>query len=122
VPRRSSLIPVSLFALSLVALLALPSAATAAPRIYEGREAAALRCANTLALTAVALSAAELIGEGEKNVMLGITVRILDRHVEGTWAQKRAAMEVMRDRRSVADTLEDYRRSAERCLVQFPIN
>jgi hypothetical protein len=122
VPRRSSLIPVSLFALSLVALLALPSAATAAPRIYEGREAAALRCANTLALTAVALSAAELIGEGEKNVMLGITVRILDRHVEGTWAQKRAAMEVMRDRRSVADTLEDYRQIAERCLVQFPIN
>ncbi|UWR32539.1 hypothetical protein K3759_11290 [Sulfitobacter sp. W027] len=121
-PRRSSLIPVSLFALSLVALLALPSAATAAPRIYEGREAAALRCANTLALTAVALSAAELIGEGEKNVMLGITVRILDRHVEGTWAQKRAAMEVMRDRRSVADTLEDYRQIAERCLVQFPIN
>jgi hypothetical protein len=122
VPRRSSLIPVSLFALSLVALLALPSAATAAPRIYEGREAAALRCANTLALTAVALSAAELIGEGEKNVMLGITVRILDRHVEGTWAQKRAAMEVMRDRRSVADTLQDYRQIAERCLVQFPIN
>lgn len=121
-PRRSSLIPVSLFAHSLVALLALPSAATAAPRIYEGREAAALRCANTLALTAVALSAAELIGEGEKNVMLGITVRILDRHVEGTWAQKRAAMEVMRDRRSVADTLEDYRQIAERCLVQFPIN
>lgn len=121
-PRRSSLIPVSLFALSLVALLALPSAATAAPRIYEGREAAALRCANTLALTAVALSAAELIGEGEKNVMLGITVRILDRHVEGTWAQKRAAMEVMRDRRSVADTLQDYRQIAERCLVQFPIN
>lgn len=121
-PRRSSLIPVSLFSLSLVALLALPSAVTAAPRIYEGREAAALRCANTLALTAVALSAAELIGEGEKNVMLGITVRILDRHVEGTWAQKRAAMEVMRDRRSVADTLEDYRQIAERCLVQFPIN
>ena len=121
-PRRSSLIPVSLFALSLVALLALPSAATAAPRIYEGREAAALRCANTLALTAVALSAAELIGEGEKNVMLGITVRILDRHVKGTWAQKSAAKEVMRDRRSVADTLEDYRQIAERCLVQFPIN
>ena len=108
--------------LSIAALLASSGAATAGTRVYEGREAAALRCANTLALTAVALSAAELIGEGEKNVMLGVTVRILDRHVEGTWAQKRAAMEVMRDRRSVPDTLEDYRRIAERCLVQFPIN
>ena len=108
--------------LSIAALVAFPGRATAGTRVYEGREAAALRCANTLALTAVALSAAELIGEGEKNVMLGVTVRILDRHVEGTWAQKRAAMEVMRDRRSVPDTLEDYRRIAERCLVQFPIN
>ena len=107
-------------ALSIAAPVALPG--KAGTRVYEGREAAALRCANTLALTAVALSAAELIGEGEKNVMLGVTVRILDRHVEGTWAQKRAAMEVMRDRRSVPDTLEDYRRIAERCLVQFPIN
>jgi len=122
VPRSISLIPVTLSVLSLAAVLALPGAATAAQRVYEGREAAALRCANTLALTAVALSAAEMIGEGEKSVMLGITVRILDRHVEGTWAQKRAAMEVMRDRRSVPDTLEDYRRIAERCLVQFPIN
>lgn len=120
--RVISLLPVSVCALSTVALLSTPSVATAAPHIYEGREAAALRCANTLALTAVALSAAEMIGEGEKNVMLGITVRILDRHADGTWAQKRAAMEIMRDRRSVPDTLEDYRRIAERCLVQFPIN
>lgn len=120
--RVISLLPVSVCVLSTVALLSTPSVATAAQRVYEGREAAALRCANTLALTAVALSAAEMIGEGEKNVMLGITVRILDRHVEGTWAQKRAAMEIMRDRRSVPDTLEDYRRIAERCLVQFPIN
>ena len=102
------------------ALAALP--AWAGTRTYEGSEAAALRCANTLALTAVALSAAEMIGEGEKQVMLGVTVRILDRHVSGTWAQKRAAMEVMRDRRSVTDTLDDYRRNAKRCLAQFPIN
>lgn len=120
--RRFSLTAVTVFALSLGALVAHPGMATAGKRIYEGREAAALRCANTLALTAVALSAAELIGEGEKNVMLGVTVRILDRHVEGSWAQKRAAMAVMRDRRSVPDTLDDYRRIAERCLVQFPIN
>ena len=120
--RRSILTAAVCSVLSIAALVAFPGAATAGTRVYEGREAAALRCANTLALTAVALSAAELIGEGEKNVMLGVTVRILDRHVEGTWAQKRAAMEVMRDRRSVPDTLEDYRRIAERCLVQFPIN
>lgn len=93
-----------------------------AAQVYEGSEAAALRCSNTLALTAVALSGAGLISVREKEVMLGVTVLILERHVSGTWRQKKAALKVMRDRRSVPDTLEDYRKNAFRCLRQFPIN
>jgi hypothetical protein len=91
-------------------------------RVYEGQEAAALRCSNTLALTAVALSRAGLIADAEKEVMLGITIRILERHVDGTWRQKKRALEVMRDRRDIPDTLDDYRKNAARCLRQFPIN
>ena len=102
--------------------LVLSGGAAAAPRVYEGQEAAALRCANTVALTAVALSRAGMIDEVEKDVMLGVSVSIVDRHVSGNWSQKMAALEVMRDRRSVEDTLEDYRLNAARCLRQFPIN
>ncbi len=94
----------------------------AAQRTYEGEEASALRCANTIALTAVALSAAERIGDAEKEVLLGVTVLILERHVSGTWREKKAAMVVMRDRRSLEDTLDDYRKNAGRCLRRFPIN
>ncbi len=93
-----------------------------AQRTYEGREAAALRCSNTLALTAVALNRADLMADREKNALLQITLRMLERHVSGTWAEKKAAMAIMRDRRSVEDTLEDYRKNAVRCLAQFPIN
>lgn len=64
----------------------------------------------------------EMIGDEEKEAMLGITVIILDLHVSGTWAQKKAALRVIRDRRSIPDTLDDYRRNAVRCLQQFPIN
>ncbi|MGC1497338.1 MAG: hypothetical protein WA790_16145 [Sulfitobacter sp.] len=103
-------------------ILSTASPSFAGQRVYEGSEAAALRCSNTLALTAVALSAADLIGEPEKEVMLGVTVLILENHVSGTWQQKKAALRVMRDRRSVTATLEDYRRNAQRCLRQFPIN
>lgn len=103
------------------ALLSAPAMAVS-QRTYAGEEAAALRCANTLALTAVALSGAELIDEAEKDVMLGISMLILERHVSGTWNQKKAALEVMRDRRSVPDTLDDYQRNAAQCLKQFPIN
>ena len=101
-----------------IAATALP----AAQRVYEGREAAAIRCANTVALTAVALSSVSLIDAVEKDVMLGISVSMLERHVSGTWNEKKAAMAVMRDRRSVDDTIDDYRRNAARCLAQFPIN
>lgn len=102
--------------------LACAAPALAEQLIYEGREAGALRCANTLALTAVALSSAKMISKAEKEVLLGVTVLILERHVSGTWQQKKAAMAVMRDRRSVPDTLKDYERNAGRCLRQFPIN
>ena len=91
-------------------------------KVYEGREALALRCANTLALTAVALARADLISPLEEDIMLDVTFQILQRHVSGTWLQKKRAMEIMRDRRSVPDTLEDYRNNAARCLQQFPIN
>ena len=106
--------------LFMAVLLGLSDAAHA--RTYAGSEAAALRCSNTLALTAVALNRAELIGEQQKDAMLGVTLLILERHVSGTWAQKKAAMAVMRDRRSVPDTLTDYRKNAAKCLRQFPIN
>tara|TARA_R110002094_G_scaffold159889_6_gene145262 strand:- start:3542 stop:3892 length:351 start_codon:yes stop_codon:yes gene_type:complete len=111
-------------ALLFSAVLGVVPLATAAQgkRVYEGSEAAALRCSNTLALTAVALARADLISELEKEVMLDVTARILDRHVSGTWAQKKRALGVIRDRRSVPETLEDYRRIAPKCLRQFPIN
>ena len=110
-----------LFQIATVALLASGGAAQAA-RTYSGEEAAALRCANTLALTAVALKSEALISQAEKEVMLGVTFLILERHVSGTWNQKKAALEIMRDRRSLPDTLTDYQKNAAQCLRQFPIN
>ena len=93
-----------------------------AKQVYTGQEAAALRCANTVAYTAVTLHAVQKIGDAERDVMLGVSVLILERHVSGNWAQKKAAMAVVRDRRTLPDTLADYQKNAARCLVQFPIN
>ena len=75
-----------------------------------------------MALTAVALSDAGKLGEAEKEIMLGISFLMLEGHVSGSWPEKKAALEVVRDRRSVAETLKDFERMAEQCLRQFPIN
>ncbi len=75
-----------------------------------------------MALTAVALSDTGRIGEAEREVMLGISFLILEQHVSGTWAQKKAALEVVRDRRSVDETLDDFEDLAQQCLRDFPIN
>lgn len=106
----------------MIALLALALPAAAAQRVYEGEEASAIRCANMLAMTGVALNSAGLMGEPEKDVLVGISVLILERHVSGNWTEKRRAMEAMRDRRDVDETLADYQRNAPRCLRRFPIN
>ena len=112
--------PLAVFVAGLVLLQA--SQVAAQQKSYEGREAAALRCANTLAFTAVALENAGRIGPAEKEVMLGITVMILERHVSGTWAEKKAALAVVRDRRGPGETLGDFEKLAQKCLKEFPIN
>tara|TARA_B110000908_G_C10125935_1_gene389863 strand:+ start:384 stop:716 length:333 start_codon:yes stop_codon:yes gene_type:complete len=107
----------------LVLILALlGSNATAGQRVYEGNEAAAIRCANMMAMTGVTLNGAGLMDDPEKDVLIGISVLILERHVGGNWTEKKRAMEAMRDRRDVDATLADYQRNAPACLKRFPIN
>ena len=116
------LFPRAALACVLVICGAVGGAAAPKPKVYSGEEAAALRCSNTLALTAVALNGAGLMSDAEKDVMIGITFLILERHVSGTWQQKKQALRQVRDRRSVEQTLQDYRRTAPLCLRRFPIN
>jgi hypothetical protein len=107
-----------------LALLLMLSAGTASAtqRVYEGDEAMAIRCANMMAFTGMTLNRAGLMPDAEKDVLIGISVLILERHVSGTWVQKKRAMETMRDRRDVDATLTDYQRHAPLCLRRFPIN
>ncbi len=110
--------------IALLAVLAGPAAAqtTAGKRVYEGEEASALRCANLMAFTGVTLNRAGLMEDAEKDILVGISVLILERHVGGNWTEKKRAMAVMRDRRDPKTTLKDFQRNATRCLEQFPIN
>lgn len=103
-----------------VALIVTPAAA--AQKRYEGTEAAALRCADMVALTGVALAETGQIGQPEKEVMLAISFLMLEGHVSGTWAEKKAALAVVRERRDVDETLSDFERYAVICLRDFPIN
>jgi hypothetical protein len=107
------------FALSLVVTAC---NAAAGQRVYEGEEAAAIRCANMMAMTGVTLNQAGLMDDPEKDVLVGISILILERHVSGNWTEKKRALAAMRDRRSIDATLEDYQRNAPVCLVRFPIN
>lgn len=105
-----------------LALVLLAQPLDAAQRVYEGEEAAAIRCANMMAFTGVTLHQAGLMGDTEKDVLVAISVLILERHVSGSWRAKKRAMETMRDRRDVDATLADYQRNAPLCLKRFPIN
>ncbi|MEP1766331.1 MAG: hypothetical protein ABJJ53_06785 [Sulfitobacter sp.] len=108
-------------------VLALVLALVAGPvvagqRVYAGEEAAAIRCANMMAMTGVTLNQAGLMDDPEKDVLVGISILMLERHVSGNWTEKKRALAAMRDRRSIDATLEDYQRNAPVCLTRFPIN
>jgi hypothetical protein len=103
-------------------LLMVAADASAAQRVYEGDEASAIRCANMMAMTGITLNAAGLMSDPEKDVLVGISVLILEHHVSGNWNSKKRAMATMRDRRDVDETLADYQRNAPGCLERFPIN
>ena len=107
-----------------LAAIALCVMATAvqAQRTYEGREAAALRCASMFAVTAVVLAETDQFSEVERDVLLFASVAILERHVSGTWRQKRRALDLLIERRGLEDTVKDYGRNATKCFRQFPIN
>ena len=106
--------------LSLALLLA--GAIGAHARIYEGSEAAALRCADMLLIAVVELENRGELPEVQRDVMLLIAASILDRHVSGTRQQKEAALWALRERRTPEQTLLDFERLSVRCLEQFPIN
>ncbi|UWR23590.1 hypothetical protein [Sulfitobacter sp. S190] len=93
-----------------------------AARTYEGQEASALRCANMMATTGITLHASDLMTATERDVLLSISILMLERHVSGTWAEKKRALAVVRDRRDLEETLMDYQRNAPICLKRFPIN
>lgn len=103
-------------------LMLIATDAAAGQRVYEGDEASAIRCANMMAMTGVTLNSAGLMSDPEKDVLIGISVLILERHVSGNWTEKKRAMEAMRDRRDVDATMRDYQRNAPVCLKRFPIN
>jgi hypothetical protein len=103
-------------------LLLTASNASAAERVYDGDEAAALRCANMMAMTGVTLNGAGVMGDAEKDVLIGVSILILENHVSGNWNTKKRALKVMRDRRDLDETLLDYQRNALGCLKRFPIN
>jgi hypothetical protein len=103
-------------------LLLTASNASAAERVYDGDEAAALRCANMMAMTGVTLNGAGVMGDAEKDVLIGVSILILENHVSGNWNTKKRALKVMRDRRDLDETLLDYQRNAPGCLKRFPIN
>jgi len=103
-------------------MMLVAGSAAASQRVYEGEEASAIRCANMMAMTGVTLNQAGLMGEQEKDVLIGISILILERHVSGSWLEKKRALAAMRDRRDIDATLEDYQRHAPLCLVRFPIN
>jgi len=101
--------------------LALTAGTMAEARTYSGPEANALRCANTLSFTAVAMFEAGMISANDRDAMILYSVMILDRYVSGSQEQKMAGLEAMANHYGFEGTLEDFADNADNCIRMFPV-
>jgi len=102
-----------------VCLLILPVATAA--KVYQGSEAAALRCAAILSVIPSAAARAGEISQKDVRIFHVASAVIITRYVSGDERQRQRAFTTVMQRYTAEEHLRDFHSKAGTCLRQFPI-
>ncbi|MCC1492513.1 hypothetical protein [Cognatishimia sp. F0-27] len=105
----------------LALLLLAPGALGAEPKVYEGREAQALKCAWIIAAAARVLEEAGMISTEDHGVSIAISARILQLYVTGSDRQKLGAFQEIALRNDRSGAVQAFQDQALLCIRQFPV-
>ena len=111
----------ALIALVAASVLAAASPAVAAPKVYSGLEAKALKCSELMIFLVVAGDASGEITRNQANALTGYAGYILDNYTSGSHRQKARALEIMMERTSVHQKVLDLESQHLSCLRLFPL-
>lgn len=104
-----------------LALVGSAGSAQADRRVYTGTEAQALKCAWIISMTATTLEQAGLVSTRDKETATFVSAAILAQHVSGSERQKLEGFRVVGARRSVIETVSEFRRESRACIRKFPL-
>ena len=102
-----------------VFLMLLP--VSAAAKVYQGKEAAALRCAAILSVIPSAAARAGEISQKDVRIFHVASAVIITRYVSGDERQRQRAFTTVMQRYTPEEHLRDFHGKAGTCLRQFPI-
>jgi len=103
------------------ATLAIPTAATAAPKVYSGSEAQAIRCAQLLFFAAHEGDRQGFLSRNDQNGLRAYGLYLLNEYTTGTPRQKAKAISKMSKATGYVESVEKLMASHKRCQRQFPI-
>jgi hypothetical protein len=100
--------------------LCLPMAASAAPKVYSGKEAQAIRCAQLMIYGSQAGLVTGVMSEKESLQMRVYGLMILHKYISGTGRQKIKAIEQMIEKTGFQESSQRFVKQARTCTRQFP--
>ena len=103
------------------ATLIIPTVATAAPKVYSGSEAQAIRCAQLVFFAANEGDRHGFLSRNDQNGLRAYGLYLLDQYTTGTPRQKAKAITKMTKSTGYVESIEKFNQSHRRCIRQFPI-
>ncbi len=103
------------------AAMALPTASTAAPKVYSGSEAQAIRCAQLVFFAANEGDRQGFLSRNDQNGLKAYGLYLLDQYTTGTPRQKAKALSKMYNATGYVESVDKFVKSHRRCQAQFPI-
>ncbi len=105
----------------IAAALSLPTVSTAAPKVYSGSEAQAIRCAQLVFFVANEGDRQGFLSRNDQNGLKAYGLYLLDTYTTGTPRQKAKAISKMYSATGYVESVEKFVKSHRRCQRQFPI-
>jgi len=103
------------------ACLAMPTISTAAPKVYSGSEAQAIRCAQLVFFVASEGDRQGFLSRNDQNGLRAYGLYLLDQYTTGSPRQKAKAIEKMSKATGYVESVQKFEKSHRRCTRQFPI-
>ncbi|MFK7877217.1 MAG: hypothetical protein AB8B71_15790 [Paracoccaceae bacterium] len=92
-----------------------------ANKVYQGREAAALRCAAILSVVPSAAARAGYLQQDQVRAFHIVSTMIMTRYVSGDPQQKGQAFNTVMQRYTFNEHIRDFRTKSSACMKQFPV-